>query len=122
MRQLGVLNLHTARHRPITRNTSYPGRDIIVEGAFSPTRRLVRFFSPEHDTYSNLECHHFKTTVIIRITEINTRWLCPIGDSQGSLCQSSTRQDNSSMAHKPSCLSGRADLFRYLSGKRGKYI
>ena len=39
--------------------SSYPGRDIIVEGVFSPTRQLVKFYSPEHDTYSKLRCHNF---------------------------------------------------------------
>jgi len=70
---------------------SYPGRNIIVRGAFSPTRQLVRFFSPEHGTYSKATI--FKTTVITKITEINLRWLCPIRDSQWSLLETSTRQD-----------------------------
>ena len=58
-------------------------------GVFHPTRQLSRFFFPEHDMSS-------KTTAIspiIIITQINTSWLCPIGDSQGSLPQTSTRQD-----------------------------
>ena len=66
----------------VGKNVGHPGRDIIVGGIFSPTRQLVRISPPEHNTYSKLSCHHFKTTVIIKITEINTRWLGPLGDSQ----------------------------------------